>query len=204
LEEFLLPRLVLATKNKGKVKEIRELLSEVPLEIVGLDSFSGLPEIIEDGKTFFANALIKAKAVAEYTKELTLADDSGLEVDYLDGGPGIYSARYGEPDWNDRERYEYLLVKLKGVSEHLRTARFRCVTVLCHPGLGKVESADGVVEGRIAAGPRGENGFGYDPVFYLPEYQCTMAELPEFQKNECSHRARAIKALIPKIREYIR
>lgn len=198
-----MPRLVLATKNKGKVKEIRELLGGLQnaLEIVGLDNFPGLPEIVENGKTFLDNALIKAKAVAEYTQEVTLADDSGLEVEYLNGEPGIYSARYGNLGWNDRERYEYLLKKLEGVPEPLRAARFRCVVVLCHPGLDKVEKAEGAVEGKIATGPKGENGFGYDPVFYLPEYQCTMAELPESKKNEFSHRARAIKALIPKIQD---
>ena len=199
-----MPRLVLATKNKGKVREIRELLAGMPFDVIGLDNYPGLPEIVENGKTFRDNALIKAHAVAEYVKEWTLADDSGLEVDYLNGEPGIYSARYGEPDWSDRERYEYLLAKLDGVPDALRTARFRCVVVFCRPGSGETIWADGTVEGRIASGPKGENGFGYDPVFYLPEFHCTMAELPEFQKNEVSHRARAMKALIPKIEEVLR
>lgn len=192
-------RLVLATTNKGKVAEIRELLTGLPVEIVGLEQFPGLPPVEETGRTFRENAIIKAKTVAGYTRELTLADDSGLEVDALGGEPGVYSARYGQPGWNDRERYQYLLDKLQGYGPDDRTARFRCVIAVYDPNACRLETAEGTVEGRIATTPKGNNGFGYDPVFYLPEFRQTIAELPESLKNQLSHRARAITALKPKL-----
>lgn len=192
-------RLVLASRNKGKIKELQEMLSGLPLEIVGMDDYPDAPEVAETGETFTDNAIIKAKAIAEFTHELTLADDSGLEVDYLSGEPGVYSARYGEPGWNDRQRYEYLLSKLKNAPSSQREARFRSVVAVFDPVTGKVELAEGTVAGVIGNEPKGANGFGYDPVFYLPEYQKTMAELPAEQKNGLSHRGRAIRAIIPRI-----
>jgi XTP/dITP diphosphohydrolase len=192
-------RLVLASRNKGKLKELQELLAPLPLEVVGLDNYPLAPEVAETGTTFTDNAILKAKAIGEYTHELTLADDSRLEVAYLAGAPGVYSARYGELGWNDRDRYEYLLNKLKNVPVHLRGANFRSVVAVFDPLNGRIELAEGTVAGVISTAPQGSQGFGYDPIFYLPEYQKTMAELPAKQKNELSHRGRAVQAIIPRI-----
>ncbi len=191
-----MPKLVLASTNKGKLAELRELLAGLPLTIIGLDSFSDAPEVEETGRTFAENALIKARTIGDFTGELTLADDSGLEVDALNGEPGIYSARYGKPGWGDRERYRFLLERLKGTPPELRTARFRCAVALYDPRNGSLKEADGGVAGKIIDEPRGVNGFGYDPVFYLPELGQTMAELVPEQKNDFSHRARAIRKLL--------
>jgi XTP/dITP diphosphohydrolase len=195
-----LERLVLATTNKGKVREIRELLTGIGLDIVGLEAYPAIPPVEENGRSFRENAVIKAKTVAAYTRELTLADDSGLEVDGLSGEPGIYSARYGKPGWTDRQRFEYLLVKLAGVAKNERTARFRSAVAIYDPMTERLETAEGTVEGVIIDTPRGNNGFGYDPVFFLPELGKTMAELTDGQKNGLSHRGRAITAIIPKLR----
>lgn len=196
-------RLVLASRNKGKLKELQELLVGLPLEVIGLDSFYQAPEVAETGKTFQENAFIKAKAIAEYTHELTLADDSGLEVDALGGEPGVYSARYGEAGWNDIQRYQYLLQKMMNVPNHLRNARFCSVVVLYDPLNNRAETTSGVVEGIILDQPRGTNGFGYDPVFFLPEYQQTMAELSAELKNRLSHRGRAVQEMVPRIRKML-
>lgn len=196
-------RLVLASRNKGKITELREMLAGLPLEVVGIDKYPGAPEVAETGKTFNDNAVLKARAIAAYTHELTLADDSGLEVDYLAGEPGVYSARYGRPGWNDQERYEYLLDKLKDVPLNLRRARFHSVVAVYDPVTGRLESAEGTVEGIIGREPRGTNGFGYDPIFYLPEYRQTMAELSAEQKNGLSHRGRALQKIIPRIAQLL-
>ncbi len=196
-------KLVLATTNKGKVAELRELLVDLPVEVRGLQDYPQAPAVAETGTTFAENAILKAKAVAAFTGELTLADDSGLEVDALNGEPGVYSARYGQPGWNDRQRFEYLLSKVTAIPEAQRTARFRCTVALYDPAGDQLELADGTVAGLIVTEPRGVNGFGYDPVFFLPEFQRTMAELPPEQKNRLSHRARAIAALIPQLRKHL-
>lgn len=196
-------KLVLATTNKGKVAELRELLAGLPVCVCGLDDYPQAPEVEETGVTFAENAALKARTIGEYTGELTLADDSGLEVDALGGEPGVYSARYGQPGWNDRQRYEYVLSKLAGVPENERAARFRCAVALFDPVANRMELADGAVEGRILDEPRGANGFGYDPVFFLAEYRKTMAELGPEQKNRLSHRARAIAAILPTLRRHL-
>jgi XTP/dITP diphosphohydrolase len=190
-------KLVLASRNKGKITELQEMLTAYPIEVLGVDSFPHAPEVEETGITFQENALLKARIIADFTHELTLADDSGLEVDYLRGEPGVYSARYGKPGWNDEQRYEYLLSKLKNVPENLRKARFRSVVVVYDPQNGKSEFTEGAVEGIISTEPRGIHGFGYDPVFYLPEFQKTMAELQADQKNTISHRGQAIQKMVP-------
>jgi XTP/dITP diphosphohydrolase len=194
-----LRKLVLATTNKGKLQEIRELLAGLPLSIGGLADYPGLAAVEETGRTFVENAVIKAKTVADFTGELTLADDSGLEVDALGGAPGIYSARYGQPGWNSRRQYQYLLEQLTAYGRSFRSARFRCAMALYDPTTALLETAEGAVEGEITDQPRGEHGFGYDPVFYLPEFGLTMAELPDSQKNQLSHRGRALAAIRPKI-----
>jgi XTP/dITP diphosphohydrolase len=190
------PKLLIATHNRGKVREYRALLSDLPLQITYLDA-EGIPlEVEETGETFAANAILKAEAYSRATGLLTWADDSGLEVDALGGKPGIYSARYGAPEvQGDEGRYRLLLAQLAGLTEPARTARFRCVVALAAPA-GQVQTAEGVCEGRIALSPRGQNGFGYDPIFLLADldYQHTMAELEPAAKNELSHRGRASRA----------
>jgi XTP/dITP diphosphohydrolase len=186
-------RLLLATHNKGKKAEYAELLQGLDVELVTLADLGITATISEDGKTFAENARLKASGYARATGLLTLADDSGLEVSALQGAPGVYTARYGGEGLGDEGRYRLLLHELQGVPDERRTARFRCVIALAWPS-GRIELTEGTCEGRIAHEPRGEHGFGYDPVFYLEEYGCTMAELPAEVKNRISHRARAAVA----------
>jgi len=183
-------KLLIATHNPGKVREYQELLVGLPLELTypaqeGLDI-----EVAETGESFAENARLKAAAYARASGLLTLADDSGLEVDALGGEPGIRSARYAGTGASDEERYQLLLEKLREVPWEERTARFRCVIAVTTPE-GQVHTTEGTCEGIIAFEPKGEHGFGYDPVFYFQEYGMTMAELPPETKNRISHRARA-------------
>lgn len=187
--------IIVATKNKHKVMEMRDKCSAIPgLNLVPLTEFGEIPDIEENGATFEENARIKATAIAAMLGRPTLADDSGLVVDALDGRPGIYSARYGGAGLTDHDRNLLLLEELRGVAPERRTARFVCVIVLVLPG-GESFAARGECEGRIIEAPRGDQGFGYDPVFFLPGYGMTMAELPLSEKNRISHRARAIDGL---------
>ena len=186
-------RLLIATHNPGKVREYRALLADLPLEVTYLDAEGITFEVEENGSTFEENAILKARAYAAATGLLTWADDFGLEVDALNGAPGVYSARYGAPDArSDADRTRYLLAKLDGIPAAERTARFRCVVALVAPS-GEVQTADGAFDGRVADAPRGENGFGYDPVFLVADfdYAYTLAELESAVKNQISHRARA-------------
>jgi XTP/dITP diphosphohydrolase len=183
-------KLLIATHNPGKVREYRELLAGLSLEITYLDAEGISLEVEETGGTFAENAIQKAAAYARASDLWTWADDSGLEVDALGGGPGVHSARYAGPGASDADRRRRLLNALAGVPWDRRTARFRCVVALATPG-GEVRTADGMCEGVIAFGPAGNNGFGYDPVFYLPERGATMAQLPPEEKNRISHRGRA-------------
>ncbi len=186
---------MLATRNAGKAREIRALLAPGDWDVLTLADF-GLAEVpvVESGRSYLENATIKATAVARATRLPALADDSGLEVDALEGRPGVLSARYGGAlVSDDRRRYELLLRELAGVPRARRSARFRAVVVLALPNR-RTFAREGVVEGRIAEAPRGEGGFGYDPVFELPDGR-TMAELGA-EKQEISHRARAIRAMI--------
>jgi XTP/dITP diphosphohydrolase len=183
-------KLLVATNNPGKVREYQALLKGLPLTLTypvqeGLDI-----EVEETGSTFAQNARLKATAYARTSGLLTLADDSGLEVDALGGEPGTRSARYAGQGASDEDRYRLLLSKLEGVPWQQRTARFRCVIAVARPQ-GEVRTAQGTCEGVIAFEPRGEHGFGYDPVFYMPEHGQTMAELEPEVKNRISHRARA-------------
>lgn len=194
-------KILVATRNAGKLREYAELLSGLtagghPVEWVSLADLGIVTEVEETGETFEANARLKAAAYAKESGLLTLADDSGLVVDALDGAPGVRSARYGGPGLDDAGRYQLLLQNLAGVPDDQRAARFRCVVALCTPG-GELRTADGACEGRIAQAPRGEHGFGYDPVFYVVERGKTMAELPPAVKNRISHRARALEAIRP-------
>ena len=188
-------RLVVATLNAAKGAELAQLLDDgVPFQVVTLGALR--PDAVspaETGTSYAENALLKARAAAVLTGDLTLADDSGLEVDALGGGPGIHSARYGGPGLSDAERTRQLLAALEGVESGRRTARFRCVIALVEPG-GREQLAEGVVEGIIAHAPRGTAGFGYDPVFIYPPLGRTFGELSDVEKAKVSHRGRAIAA----------
>jgi XTP/dITP diphosphohydrolase len=184
------PKLLLATNNQGKLREYQSLLQGIPFEIVTLADQGIAAEVEEIGKSFEENAALKATSLAAVSGLLSLADDSGLEVDALGGEPGSLSHRYAGDNATDAHRVNYLLNKLKDVPEKQRTAQFRCVIAIAEPH-GRVELFSGVCRGIITAAPRGNNGFGYDPIFYLPELKKTMAELTLEEKNHISHRARA-------------
>jgi XTP/dITP diphosphohydrolase len=184
-------RILLASRNAGKLAELRALLADLPIEV---NLPEGMPEVEETGATFVENAVLKARAVAEWSGEWALADDSGLEVDALDGRPGVLSSRYGSPGATDADRNALLLAELAGVPETARSARFRCALALAAPD-GRVWTTEGSCEGRIAFEPRGEHGFGYDPIFYLPDLHRTFGEQAAREKAQISHRARALRAM---------
>jgi len=186
-------RLLLATNNKAKVREYCVLLEGIPFEITTPAGLGITLDVDESGETFEENASLKAKACASISDLLALADDSGLEVDALGGEPGVLSARYAGEGASDRERIEYLLSKLDNVPWEQRVARFRCVIAIASPN-GEVTLCQGECPGIIALEPRGEGGFGYDPVFYLPQLDKTMAQLSMEQKNEVSHRGKTARA----------
>jgi XTP/dITP diphosphohydrolase len=194
--------LVFATRNRGKLVELRELLPGI--EVRSLDDVH-VPEVIEDADTFVGNAAKKAREVSAATGLPALADDSGLEVDALGGAPGVYSARYAGEPHDDAKNNAKLLAALAGVTE--RTARFRSVLALADvtgPLGSEVITADGACEGVILDAPRGTGGFGYDPLFYSPELGMTFAEAGVGPKNDLSHRARAMRAIKPRLLEYLR
>jgi XTP/dITP diphosphohydrolase len=191
-------KLCIATHNAGKQVEFRELLADWPGEIVFPADLGLALEVEERGDSFAEIAALKAVAYARTSGLPCLADDSGLEVDALGGAPGVYTARYAGPGASDADRYNKLLAELGDLPPEQRTARFRCAVALAYPdgaaGGRGVDVVEGTCEGVIAFAPRGEHGFGYDPVFYLPEHGRTMAELPAEVKNRISHRARAMQA----------
>ena len=193
-------RLLVATHNKGKAREYAEILGDLGIAWLTLDEVGIKDDVPETEDTFRGNAVLKATAYAQQAGLLTLADDSGLEVDALGGRPGVLSARYGGPGTTAIDRYQLLLAELAGVPTERRTARFHCVTALAAPDGALLATADGVCEGVIALGPSGEGGFGYDPVFYLPQYGLTMAQLDAAEKNRISHRGRAAAAIAPQLR----
>jgi XTP/dITP diphosphohydrolase len=193
--------LLIATGNPGKVREYQELFAKLPVRCLGPADLSLHLEVEEHGTSYRENALLKAVPFANASGLPTLADDSGLEVDALGGRPGIHSARFGGPGLGDADRWRLLLQELAGVPWEDRTARFRCVIALARPD-GSVQITDGICEGRIAFQAAGRGGFGYDPVFYLPEFGCTMAQLPDGVKNTISHRARAAQAARPIILQW--
>ncbi|MDP2728503.1 MAG: RdgB/HAM1 family non-canonical purine NTP pyrophosphatase, partial [Dehalococcoidia bacterium] len=185
-------KLLVATNNLHKLEEYRSLLEGLPLTLRSLRDEGIEMEVEENGSTFEENASIKARTYASLSGLLTMADDSGLEVASLAGDPGVYSSRYAGPGASDRQRTEYLLAKMKGLPWKQRKARFRCVIAIAQPG-HDLRLCEGRCDGIIALEPRGEHGFGYDPVFYLPDLGVTMAELPSSRKNEISHRALAAR-----------
>jgi XTP/dITP diphosphohydrolase len=188
-------KVVIATGNLHKVEEIARIVADLDLPLQIVAPFAPLPEVVEDGGSLEANAAKKACVAAAALGCATLADDTGLEIDALGGAPGIYAARWAGPECDAKANVAKALRELAGVPEAERGARFRCVIALC-PGPGEEPLlAEGRVEGRIALAPAGGEGFGYDPIFHLPERGCTMAELPESEKNRLSHRFRALAAL---------
>ena len=187
--------LVVATRNAGKLKEIRRLLEAQGIVVLGLDQFPELPDVEEDGDTFAANATKKAEEVARATGLPCLADDSGLTVAALDGRPGVYSARFSGEEATDSSNNRKLLVEMASVPENERQAAFCCVMALCLPGQ-PTRLFEGRVEGHILKQLQGDGGFGYDPLFWLSEFNCTMAELPLDVKNRISHRGQALRQIV--------
>ena len=197
-------RIVFATGNKDKMKEIRQILADLGMEIVSMKEAGVDIEIVEDGMSFEENAEIKARAVSRVlTSDIVLADDSGLEIDYLDKAPGIYSARFAGEDTSYDIKNRIFLDRLEGVPDEERTARFVCAVAAVFPD-GTSETVRETIEGRIGHEPAGENGFGYDPIFYVPEYECTTAEMSAELKNELSHRGKALRSMRRILEEKLR
>ncbi|MCC8044068.1 MAG: XTP/dITP diphosphatase [Clostridiales bacterium] len=187
-------RLLFATGNEGKMREIRMILGTSDIEVISLKEAGIHADIVEDGTTFEENAIIKAKTVMEMTGEIVLADDSGLEIDFLDGAPGVYSARFMGTDTSYEIKNAAILEKLLHVPDEKRTARFVCAIACAMPD-GRILTCRETMEGMIGYESRGENGFGYDPIFYLPECGCYSAELSPEKKNELSHRGKALRSM---------
>lgn len=205
------PKIIFATGNMGKMREIREILGDTGMEILSMKEAGVDVDIVEDGTTFVENALIKAKAVAKllersasvvYKDSIVMADDSGLEIDALNKEPGIYSARYLGEDTPYSVKSGHLIERLTGVPDEKRTARFVCAIAAVMP-TGEEIITKGVIEGRIGYKEEGDNGFGYDPIFYVPEYGCTTAQLTEDEKNRISHRAKALESMKEELRKRI-
>ena len=189
-------RIVLASNNQGKVREIGQLLADRDMEVLPQSAFD-IPEIEETGLSFVENAILKARNAAVLSGLPAIADDSGLEVDALKGAPGIYSARFAGPDATDADNNRRMLAELEDVPDEQRTARFQCLMVYMRHGEDPVPIiCQGTWEGRILHTPQGENGFGYDPLFFVPEKNCSAAELPAEVKNAMSHRGKALQCLL--------
>lgn len=194
--------LLIATRNQKKKLELREILSDLDVDLITLDDIPAMPEVSEDGETFAENAIKKALLAAAASGLTTLADDSGLVVDVLHGQPGIYSARFAGPGCDDKANNLKLLEMMAAVSPEGRTARFICVIAVAAPG-GQVETVEGICEGTIIDTPRGLHGFGYDPLFVPEGYDQTFAELGEAEKNIISHRGRALQQAKPLVRRLL-
>lgn len=195
-------RIIFATGNEGKMREIRMILADLGVEILSMKEAGAVVDIEENGTTFAENAEIKAKAVWQCTGDIVLADDSGLVVDYLGGEPGVYSARYMGEDTSYVIKNQAIIDRLADAKEEERTARFVSAIAAVLPD-GRVLVTEGTVEGMIAHKPAGSNGFGYDPIFFLPEYGMTSAEIPLEKKNEISHRGKALEAMKIKLKEVL-
>ena len=196
-------RIIFATGNQDKMREIREILSEPGTEILSMKEAGLELDIVEDGTSFEENAMIKAAALAKSIQEehtVVLADDSGLEIDYLNKEPGIYSARYMGEDTSYDIKNQNILDRLAGVPKEQRTARFVCAIAAAFPD-GEAFTTRGTIEGYIGWEPAGENGFGYDPIFYVDEYNCSTAQLSREKKNQLSHRGKALRAMREKLAE---
>ena len=187
-------KIIFATTNENKMREIKMILADVPFEIVSLKESGINADIEENGTTFEENAVIKAKAICELTGLITLADDSGLEIDYIHKEPGVYSARYMGEDTPYHVKNRSLIERLKDAEGEQRSARFVCVIAAAFPD-GRVITTRGTIEGRIGFEERGNNGFGYDPILYVPEYNMTTGEMPPELKNKISHRGKALEQM---------
>lgn len=194
-------QIIFATGNAGKMREIREIMADTGAEILSMKEAGLTADIEENGNTFEENAIIKAKAIAALTDDIVLADDSGLEVDYLNKEPGVYSARYLGEDTSYEIKNQAILDRLAGVPKEKRTARFVCAIAAVMPD-GEVLVTRETIEGYIGDKPAGNGCFGYDPIFYVDEYGCSTAELTEEQKNEVSHRGKALRAMKEKLNQY--
>jgi len=195
-------RIVLATRNQGKVRELRGLLQGTGVEVLSLDTFPDAPEVEETGGTFAENALLKALSAARHTGLVSLADDSGLVVDALEGRPGVYSARFAGPDATDEANNQKLMAELQAVPPERRTGRFRSAVAIAAPD-GRTRVVHGACEGVILDTPRGSNGFGYDPLFLVPAYGQTLAELPLEEKNRISHRGQALRLALQELPDFL-
>ncbi|HKL99220.1 MAG TPA: XTP/dITP diphosphatase [Mobilitalea sp.] len=195
-------KIIFATSNEGKMNEIRAILGDLDIKLISLKEAGLNPDIDESGSTFEENAIIKARVVSEMTGEIVMADDSGLEVDYLDKAPGVYSARFLGEDTSYLVKNQYIIDKLKDCEGEERRARFVCVIACVFPD-GETITKRGTIEGLIAEQSCGSHGFGYDPIFYVPEYHCTTAEMLPEQKNLISHRGKALLAIKKAITRYI-
>ncbi|MDD5723182.1 MAG: XTP/dITP diphosphatase [Syntrophales bacterium] len=187
-------KIVFASENRGKIRELKALLGGMDVDLLSLHDYPDAPPIVEDGHTFFENALKKARVISEYTGRTVIADDSGLEVDHLGGAPGIRSARYAGVGATDEENIRKLLTEMKGVPGNQREAAFKCALVLYRAD-GTFEAFEGELKGTISLEPSGSQGFGYDPVFIVPEYDMTVAEIDPETKNRISHRGKAFAKL---------
>lgn len=194
--------IIFATGNQDKMREIREIMADCQVEIMSMKEAGITADIIEDGETFEENSLIKARAIAAHTDAIVLADDSGLEIDYLNKEPGVYSARYMGEDTSYTVKNQNLIDRLAGVDKEKRTARFVCVIAAVLPD-GQELVARETMEGYIGWEPEGENGFGYDPIFYLDEFGCSSAALSREQKNAVSHRGKALRAMKNMLQKYL-
>ena len=195
-------KIIFATSNEGKMKEIREILKDFEIELLSLKDAGLDLEIEENGTTFEANAIIKAKYVMELTGEMVLADDSGLEVDYMDKAPGVYSARFLGENTSYDIKNQYIIDQLSNAKDEERSGRFVCVIAFAVPG-AEIMTRRADIEGVIAKEILGEHGFGYDPIFFLPEYNCTTAQLTSEQKNAISHRGKALSAMKEEIKKHL-
>lgn len=193
--------IVLATHNGDKISEILQVLGKLPIIILTFENLRGLPSVVEDGRSLYENAFKKALIISTYTGKIALADDSGLEVDFLNGEPGVYSSRFSGPGATYSSNNKKLLELLQGVPPEKRIARFVCVMVLYFPG-GSSKTFKGVLNGKITTAPRGENGFGYDPIFFIPKLGKTLAELSREEKNKISHRGKALKKVYEFLNRY--
>jgi XTP/dITP diphosphohydrolase len=194
-------RIVFATGNAGKIREINAIMADTGMEVVSMKDAGIQIDVEENGKTYEENALIKARAAAAVSEDIVMADDSGLEIDYLNGEPGIYSARYLGENTSYRIKNADLVSRLEGVPDDKRTARFVCAIAAVLPD-GRELTVRAAIEGRIGYEEKGANGFGYDPIFYVPEFQKTTAELTETEKNEVSHRGKALRLMKEELKKY--
>jgi len=194
--------LIVATRNKGKYHEIKEILADMPFNVMSMEDMNLYVDIVENGKTFEENSLIKAREVCKLVNEIVIADDSGLEVDYLNGQPGIYSSRFGGENATDREKNKILLAMLEGVPFEKRKASFVCVIAVVYPE-GNYFTVKGTCDGYIGFKPEGRNGFGYDPLFYMPEYGMTTAQMEPEEKHKISHRGKALKLMVEELKKSI-